>query len=61
MITPERVATMQELIPQLRIAHIPGAGHSIRREQPDCYLQAVRTFLAEWATDATVPARSTGA
>ncbi len=54
MITPERVTTMQALIPQLRIAHIPGAGHSIRREQPDRYLHAVRTFLREWATDLVV-------
>ena len=61
MITPERAAVMQALIPQLRIAHIPGAGHSIRREQPDRYLHAVRTFLAEWAKDAAVQARSTGA
>ena len=61
MITPERVAALQALIPQLHIAHIPGAGHSIRREQPDRYLHAVRTFLAEWAKDAAVQARSTGA
>lgn len=51
MITPERVAALQALIPQLHIAHITGAGHSIRREQPDRYLHAVRTFLAAWATD----------
>ena len=61
MITSERAATMQALIPQLRITHIPDAGHSIRREQPDRYLHAVRTFLREWATDAVALAGNSGA
>ena len=30
-----------------RVAHIAGAGHSIRREQFDAYVSAVRSFLAE--------------
>ena len=40
---------MQQQIPQLQIAHIPGAGHSIRREQFDGYIAAVRSFLDTWA------------
>jgi pimeloyl-ACP methyl ester carboxylesterase len=38
---------MKELVPQLQIAHIPGAGHNIRREQFTPYIEAVRTFLAQ--------------
>jgi hypothetical protein len=36
-------------MPQLQIAHIPGAGHSIRREQFDRYIAVVRSFLNTWA------------
>ena len=35
------------LQPNLRVAHLAGAGHNIRRERFDGYLQAVRAFLAE--------------
>ena len=35
------------LVPQLRVAHIAGAGHSIRRDQFDRYMQVVRSFLGE--------------
>ena len=45
-VTPERAAEMQELVPQLQVAHIPGAGHNIRREQFGPYMEAVSTFLA---------------
>jgi len=41
---------LQRLIPQLEIAHLPGAGHNIRREQFGPYLEAVRGFLAETRT-----------
>jgi N-formylmaleamate deformylase len=47
IVTPEGAAQLQALIPQLQVAHIAGAGHSIRREQFDQYLSVVRTFLAE--------------
>ena len=33
-------------VPQLQIAHIPEAGHNIRREQFELYLQAIRKFLS---------------
>jgi pimeloyl-ACP methyl ester carboxylesterase len=45
-VTPERAAEMQELVPQLQVVHIPGAGHNIRREQFGPYMQAVSAFLA---------------
>lgn len=46
MVTPEMATTMQGLIPQLRVAHVAGAGHNIRREQFDRYMDAVRSFLS---------------
>ena len=36
---------LRTLVPQLRVAHIEDAGHSIRRDQFDQYLEVVRTFL----------------
>jgi N-formylmaleamate deformylase len=47
LITGEGAAALQAMIPQLRVVHIPEAGHSIRREQFARYLDSVRTFLAE--------------
>lgn len=35
------------LSPNVQVAHIPGAGHSIRREQFQPYMAAVRRFLQE--------------
>jgi len=46
IVTPAAAARLQELVPQLRLAHVPGAGHSIRRDQPARYIQVVREFLA---------------
>lgn len=40
-------AALKALVPQLRVAHIPGAGHNIRREQFARYLDVVRAFLSE--------------
>lgn len=34
-------------LPNGQVAHIPRAGHSIRRDQPEAFLRAVREFLAE--------------
>ena len=48
MISEQRAAEMQALIPHLQVAHIAGAGHSIHREQPSRFIEVVRTFLAEW-------------
>lgn len=43
---------LRALVPGLSVAHIAGAGHNIRRDQPDRYLEAVRPFLAAWAVSA---------
>ncbi len=47
LVTAEAATAMQALLPQTRVVHIPGAGHSIRREQFDRYMAAVTAFLAE--------------
>jgi pimeloyl-ACP methyl ester carboxylesterase len=46
IVTAESAAALHELIPHLEIAQIADAGHSIRRDQPARYLEAVRGFLA---------------
>jgi pimeloyl-ACP methyl ester carboxylesterase len=46
-VTPERAAEMQEIVPQLQVVNISGAGHNIRREQFAPYMQAISTFLAQ--------------
>jgi pimeloyl-ACP methyl ester carboxylesterase len=46
IVTEEQAAALQALVPQLRIARIPGAGHSIRREQFEPYMEAARGFLS---------------
>jgi len=49
IVSTEDAAALQALVPQLRVAHIAEAGHSIRRDQFDRYMDAVRAFLAETA------------
>ena len=49
LITAEGAQALQGQIPQLRVAHIPGAGHNIRREAFAHYLEVVQAFLAEVA------------
>jgi pimeloyl-ACP methyl ester carboxylesterase len=49
LVRPEMARAMQQQVPQLHIAHIPGAGHNIRREQFDRYIAVVRSFLGSWA------------
>lgn len=46
IVTTEGVAALKALIPQLQVAHIPDAGHSIHREQMTVYMDAARSFLA---------------
>lgn len=43
------VDALQTWLPQLRVAHIAGAGHNLRRDQPEPFLAAVRAFLRETA------------
>ena len=47
IVTAEGAAAFQALLPHAQVAHIPDAGHSIRREQFDHYMGVIRTFLAE--------------
>jgi pimeloyl-ACP methyl ester carboxylesterase len=47
IVTTESARTLQAFIPHLKITHIPGAGHNIRREQFEQYMTAVRAFLSE--------------
>jgi N-formylmaleamate deformylase len=47
LVTAENARALQELIPGLRVAHIPDAGHCIHRDQLDPSLEAIRGFLAE--------------
>jgi N-formylmaleamate deformylase len=46
IVTAESAAALQALVPQLQIAHVPEAGHSIRRDQFARYLEVVRGFLS---------------
>jgi N-formylmaleamate deformylase len=45
IVSPEVAREAAGLNPRLEVAHIPGAGHSIRREQFELYVEAVREFL----------------
>jgi hypothetical protein len=47
ILTPKTAAALQALAPQTRIAHILGAGHSIRRGQFVRYMATVSAFLVE--------------
>lgn len=47
IVNEESAAALQALVPHLRIAHIPGAGHSIRRDQFERYVEVVRGFLRD--------------
>jgi pimeloyl-ACP methyl ester carboxylesterase len=47
IVTPEAATALQALVPQLRVVHIADAGHSIRREQFERYMAAVKSFLAD--------------
>jgi len=52
IVSEEDAAVMKALVPQLHVAHIPGAGHNVRREQFVRYIDIVRTFLVEVTTSA---------
>jgi len=40
-------AHLRELIPQLQVVRLENAGHNVRREQFEAYMQNVRDFLAQ--------------
>jgi len=46
IVTPENAAEAARLNPMVRLVHIPGAGHNVRREAFPAFLEAVRAFLA---------------
>jgi pimeloyl-ACP methyl ester carboxylesterase len=45
LVTAEHAAALQAYVPQTQIAHIPGAGHSIRHDRFATYMDAVQAFL----------------
>lgn len=49
IVTEESAAALKALAPQTEVAHIPEAGHNIRREQAEPFLAVVRRFLADHA------------
>jgi N-formylmaleamate deformylase len=46
IVSAEGAAALQVIVPQTQVAHIPNAGHSIRRDQFAAYLAAIQPFLA---------------
>ena len=45
IISPENAQKARELNPLIHLAHVPGAGHNIRRENYGAYMDAVHNFL----------------
>ena len=45
LVTMEHAQMLQAWLPQLRTVHIPGAGHSIHRDQAAAFMRVVRPFL----------------
>jgi len=46
MVTPNGARDLKALVPQLAVAHVADAGHSIRRDRFDRYMEVVRDFLS---------------
>src|SRR5690348_7564572 len=49
IVTAQQAAELQAMMPQLRVAHIAGAGHNIRRDQFEPYLETIMPQFAAWA------------
>jgi N-formylmaleamate deformylase len=49
MVTPELAAEAARTFANVEIAHVPGAGHNVRRENYDGFMAAVTAFLAKTA------------
>jgi N-formylmaleamate deformylase len=47
LVTPEHARALHTWLPQLSTVHIPGAGHSIHRDQSAAFLRVVRPFLLQ--------------
>ncbi len=54
IVSTEAAAEAERLNPLLQAVHITGAGHNIRREQYDAYLDVVRDFLGSLASRSAV-------
>ncbi|MBI5568042.1 MAG: alpha/beta hydrolase [Chloroflexi bacterium] len=52
LVTPPYAAALKTLLPQVQIAHVAGAGHSIRRDQHQRYMAALEPFLLQVARSA---------
>ena len=47
IVTDADAAVLKALVPQLEVAHVPAAGHNIRRDQFDRYMAVIRAFLTD--------------
>ena len=47
IVPPEGKAALQAILPHARVVNIPKAGHSIRREQFEPYMETIKSFLSE--------------
>ena len=47
IVPAESAAALKEMLSHIQVVNIPQAGHSIRREQFEPYMAAIKTFLAE--------------
>ncbi len=54
IVTEESAAALREMVPQLEIEHISEAGHNIRRDRFDRYMEVVRGYLAAHGGVSTV-------
>jgi pimeloyl-ACP methyl ester carboxylesterase len=45
----ESAGALKEMLPQTQVVNLPGAGHNIRREQFERYMEVIKRFLAETA------------
>ncbi len=43
-----QAAALAAAVPQVRLAHIPGAGHNIRRDQFEAYLAVIQPQFEAW-------------
>jgi pimeloyl-ACP methyl ester carboxylesterase len=49
IVSEKDAAALKQGVPQLEVVHIDGAGHSIRRDQYEKYMEAVKAFLSKTA------------
>ncbi len=54
IVTSDSAAALKALVPHLEIAHVPEAGHNIRRDQFVRYMDVVRRFLVRHQERGTI-------